>query len=72
MPVFVCSRCKHLENTATSRYVELVMTGADPLCSECDSGSWHGKFERTAYDPKLHPDVWTTPWGQPESPDISS
>ncbi len=54
MPVFLCSKCKVMENTALSNYWSRLMDvlqGQDPpppLCSECDPGirTWHGKFER--------------------------
>lgn len=56
MPLFRCSQCGCVENTATSRY--WVATGLDdeaPLCSECDPkiGEWHGKFDKTSADGKL-------------------
>lgn len=49
MPVFKCSQCGVMENTATSNYVMRTMIGKKPpLCSQCDPaiGRWHGRFER--------------------------
>lgn len=55
MPVFMCSKCGCIENTAVSNYWTRNMhhTGLNkpdnpPLCSECDPeiGKWHGRFEK--------------------------
>ena len=56
MPLFNCSRCGCLENSAlTSK------SWSNPpdkmLCSECDTGKWHGKFkketpEEAGYEPE--------------------
>lgn len=57
MSLFVCEGCRCIENTATSRFWrrELVLDGK-ALCSECDPGmeGWHGRFEKTPYDPEQH------------------
>ena len=50
MPIFECSKCGCIENTAASNYV--AQKYAKPpkplLCSECDPeiGKWHGMFEK--------------------------
>lgn len=46
MPVFICSKCKCIENTATCRY--WVRGNEPPLCSECDPkiDKWHGIFKK--------------------------
>jgi len=49
MPLFVCSGCGCVENTALCEY--WYTTGVEkkpPVCSECDPeiGEWHGKFEK--------------------------
>ena len=47
MPIFQCSKCGCVENTALSNY--WVTTNKDEaLCSECDPliGRWHGSFEK--------------------------
>lgn len=51
MPVFLCSKCKVMENTAGSNYWTrefLHGDGAPALCTECDPEirKWHGMFER--------------------------
>lgn len=52
MPLFECSRCKIIENTALG-YYWLELRDADlqgrppsPLCSQCKTGTWHGQFAR--------------------------
>jgi len=54
MPIFKCSKCGVIDNTATSGYwhrymsLEKGQTPPPPLCSQCDPeiGQWHGRFER--------------------------
>jgi hypothetical protein len=47
MPLFNCSRCNVIENTALGAYWNERRKGKPVLCSECDTGEWHGKFPRT-------------------------
>ncbi len=44
MPLFECSKCHCIENTACSNY----WVSKDKFCSECDPkiGKWHGRFEK--------------------------
>lgn len=46
MPVFRCSKCGCIENTALSGY--WFRNGKPPLCSACDPaiGKWHNKFKK--------------------------
>jgi hypothetical protein len=75
MPLFECTKCHCVENTALSSYWRQEM-GAheqgetfEPVCSECETGAWHGKFEKrlvsaTAYVRKgqfLHHPDWDAP-----------
>ena len=42
MPLFKCSKCGCIENTALGKY-----WGTDkPICSECSTGKWHGEFKK--------------------------
>lgn len=43
MPLFRCPTCGCVENTAVGDYW---MRQADPRCSECSTGKWHGRFEK--------------------------
>jgi hypothetical protein len=57
MPLFVCDKCRAVESTATStfsRQLEQRALGARKhiLCSECDTGAWHGLFQKTTATPK--------------------
>lgn len=45
MPTFLCTRCGAIENTATSDYWIDVMEGNKPICSKCQTGFWHNRFE---------------------------
>ena len=62
MPVFECTNCHAVENTALSEYWRQVhMEKKPPLCSECNPaiGVWHGKFEKkTPQEAGLVPDEW--------------
>lgn len=52
MPLFVCSKCKVIENTALSGY--WYRGKKKPLCSQCDPkfGKWHNKFSRKKFNEK--------------------
>lgn len=47
MPLFACSKCETVENTALGSF-----WGQSPrLCSECATGVWHGIFsKKNAFD----------------------
>lgn len=46
MSTFLCTRCGAVENTVTSDYWINKLEGKPPLCSKCETGIWHGSFER--------------------------
>lgn len=47
MPLFCCSKCGCVENTAACNY-HLTADKTQALCAECDPkiGQWHGLFEK--------------------------
>jgi hypothetical protein len=54
MPLFNCTSCGAVENTALSNYwTDLYQKDKsvpfNPLCSKCDAriGQWHGRFDRS-------------------------
>lgn len=55
MSLFVCAECNVVENTATAEggyYRHHMDEGHPPRCSQCQTGRWHGHFDRvdaTAY-----------------------
>lgn len=46
MPLFTCTRCQAVENTALGYYWNARREGREPLCSECATGTWHGVFPK--------------------------
>jgi hypothetical protein len=46
MPLFRCDKCGCIENTALGNYWMPHLEGKPALCSECDTGTWHGKFDK--------------------------
>jgi hypothetical protein len=49
MPLFECSKCHVVDNTALGNFWYIVMAEGKPaLCAQCDPeiGAWHGKFDR--------------------------
>lgn len=46
MPMFLCSKCHHAENTALSNHWIDKRAGQPLLCSECETGTWHGRFPK--------------------------
>ena len=53
MPLFICSKCGVIENTALCGY--WWKDKKNPLCSECDPDlkKWHNKFPKKKWDGKL-------------------
>lgn len=49
MPLFRCSKCDSVENTALGEYWWRKHEGSPVLCSECASGDWHGQFEKQPF-----------------------
>lgn len=53
MPLFECSQCHAVDNTAiTNFWWDVMHEGKSQLCSECDPaiGKWHGRFPKTPAD----------------------
>lgn len=50
MPLFRCSRCDCVENTALSSYWVDQWKGRATICSECETGKWHNKFPKRSAD----------------------
>ncbi len=53
MPLFECSKCHVVDNTAMGNFwVDVMMDKKPALCTECDPdiGKWHGKFPRTSME----------------------
>lgn len=48
MSLFVCDRCGCVENTALGDYWGC----AEKVCSECSTGTWHGRFPKEKWDGK--------------------
>jgi hypothetical protein len=52
MPLFVCTRCHHVENTGLSSYFAKELEAHErgetfePICSQCETDEWHGQFPR--------------------------
>lgn len=54
MPLFKCSKCGCVDNTATGNFWTARYTKKQPLCCKCDPkiGKWHGRFKRENADGK--------------------
>lgn len=51
MPLFVCPRCRGIENTALGHFWAVrTRRPAEVRCSECHTGTWHGEWEKEIYD----------------------
>lgn len=47
MPLFECTKCGAMDNTAlTTGYWYAHSKGRPVLCSECADGKWHGQFPK--------------------------
>ena len=60
MPLFECDKCHCVENTACTMHYWGHPT---KLCSECDTGTWHGQFDKWPAKGMLVDNqgfIWTT------------
>lgn len=46
MPLFKCSKCGCIDNTAVGNYWAKKLHGHEPMCAECGYGEWHDIFEK--------------------------
>jgi len=54
MPLFECQKCHCVENTALSDGYWMNRTEGGPLhCSECATGTWHGRFPKRSAEGML-------------------
>ncbi|MHA6346438.1 hypothetical protein [Roseivivax sp. CAU 1761] len=55
MPLFACTKCNAVENTATGWYW-LAKAREEAQCSECRTGAWHGHFPKQDAGESWRPD----------------
>jgi len=47
MPIFECTKCHCVDNTACADYWDRVISKKKkPLCTECETGKWHNIFPK--------------------------
>lgn len=47
MPLFTCSKCETIENTALADYwIQVYAKKQKPICHKCKTGKWHNKFQQ--------------------------
>lgn len=46
MGIYICEKCGSIENTATGGYWRNSINHEPKQCSECNFGTWHGKFPK--------------------------
>ena len=46
MSVYICEKCGCIDNTSLSGYWKNVRNKEPAQCSECNTGTWHGEFEK--------------------------
>ncbi len=46
MSVYICEKCGCIENTAVGGYWKNARNKEPKMCSECNTGKWHGVFEK--------------------------
>lgn len=50
MPLYRCSKCNVVENTALGNFWRARAEKLPALCSECGKGKWHGQFPRNTLE----------------------
>jgi hypothetical protein len=67
MPLFKCSQCGCVENTALGKYwYRKAIEKLPPLCSECSTGEWHGQFPKQTPEECGYIEGPDGFWGTPE------
>ena len=46
MSLYQCAKCGCCENTALGYYWQALVRKEPKVCSECHTGTWHGKFPK--------------------------
>lgn len=46
MPCYICEKCGAIDNTAVGGYWRNHIRKEPKMCSECNFGKWHGRFEK--------------------------
>lgn len=46
MPLYECERCHAIDNTALTEFWTRQVDNLAQLCSECETGTWHGEFPK--------------------------
>nr|DAS42831.1 MAG TPA: Rubredoxin evolution, hydrogenase, nickel, energy.86A [Caudoviricetes sp.] len=46
MSVYICEKCGTIDNTAIGGYWKNCLNDEPKMCSECNTGKWHGEFEK--------------------------
>ncbi len=52
MAIFKCVKCGCAENTALCNYWARKYSNKPLICSECETGKWHGCFEKKQFKGK--------------------
>ena len=48
MSIYICEKCGSIDNTSLGGYWKNALRNQPKMCSECNTGKWHGEF------PKYH------------------
>lgn len=46
MSVYICEKCGAIDNTAVGGYWKNCCNHEPKMCSECNTGKWHGVFDK--------------------------
>jgi len=49
MPLYECQKCGTVENTACGNFWNAESV-SEAVCSECHTGTWHGRFDKMKAD----------------------
>lgn len=52
MPLYICTKCGVIDNTATGGNYWWEDNKKKVLCCECYTGKWHGLFKKEYFNPK--------------------
>ena len=50
MSIHICEKCGTIENTSLGGYWKNCRNDEPKMCSECNTGTWHGEFPKEHWE----------------------
>lgn len=54
MSIYICEKCGAIDNTALGGYWHNCRKNEPKMCSECNTGKWHGEFPKRYWNDEIY------------------